>query len=53
MPITRNFRETILSWAEHYAVFSRQMVTEAVSEMLTGDLEFGKDMRDYINATIE
>ncbi len=53
MPITRKFRETILSRAEHDAVFRRQMLTEAVSEMLTGDLEAGKAiLRDYINATI-
>src|SRR4030066_1646855 len=53
MPITRKFRETILSRAEHDVVFRRQMLTEAVNEMLTGDLEAGKAMlRDYINATI-
>jgi hypothetical protein len=47
------FRETILSRAEHDVVFRRQMLTEAVSEMLTGDIEAGKVMlRDYINATI-
>ena len=42
MPITRKFRETILSRAERDAVFRRQMLTEAVNEMLTGDLEAGK-----------
>ena len=53
MPITRKFRETILSRAEHDVVFRRQMLTEAVNEMLTGDLEAGRAMlRDYINATI-
>jgi DNA-binding phage protein len=53
MPITRKFRETILSRAEHDVVFRRQMLTEAVNEMLTGDLEAGKAiLRDYINATI-
>jgi DNA-binding phage protein len=53
MPITRKFRETILSRAEHDVVFRRQMLTEAVNEMLTADLEAGKAiLRDYINATI-
>jgi DNA-binding phage protein len=53
MPITRKFRETILSRAEHDVVFRQQMLTEAVNEMLTGDLEAGKAiLRDYINATI-
>lgn len=33
--------------------FRRQMLTEAVNELLTGDLDAGKAMlRDYINATI-
>lgn len=53
MPITRNFRKTILSRAEHDAKFRRHMLTEAVNELLTGDLDAGKAMlRDYINATI-
>jgi len=53
MPVTRKFRETILSRAEHDAEFRRQMLTEAVNEFLTGDLEAGKAiLRDYINATI-
>jgi len=33
--------------------FRRQMLTEAVNELLAGDLDAGKAMlRDYINATI-
>lgn len=53
MPITRKFRTTILSRAESDPAFRRQMLTEAVNELLAGDLEAGKAMlRDYINATI-
>jgi len=53
MPITRKFRTTILSRAETDPAFRRQMLTEAVNELLAGDLEAGKAMlRDYINATI-
>jgi DNA-binding phage protein len=53
MPITRKFRDTVLTRAEHDAAFRREMLTEAVNEMLTGDLDAGKAMlRDYINATI-
>ncbi len=53
MPITRKFRATILSRAESDPAFRRQMLTEAVNELLAGDLEAGKAMlRDYINATI-
>src|SRR3990172_7123980 len=53
MPITRKFRTTILNRAASDAGFRRQMLTEAVNELLAGDLEAGKAMlRDYINATI-
>lgn len=53
MPVTRKFRKTILSRAEHDAEFRRHMLTEAVNELLSGDLNVGKSiLRDYINATI-
>ncbi len=53
MAITRRFRETILKRVEKDAKFRRQMLTEAVNELLVGDLEAGKAiLRDYINATI-
>jgi DNA-binding phage protein len=53
MPLTRKFRATIMNRASSDAAFRRQMLTEAVNELLAGDLEAGKAMlRDYINATI-
>lgn len=53
MTVTRKFRNTILSRAERDAEFRRQMLTEAVNELLSGDLDAGKSiLRDYINATI-
>ena len=53
MPITREFRKTILNRAEHDSVFRRHLLTEAVNELLSGDLNVGKALlRDYINATI-
>jgi DNA-binding phage protein len=53
MPITRKFRATVLNRAGSDPAFRRQMLTEAVNELLAGDLEAGKAMlRDYINATI-
>ncbi|MBI4685685.1 MAG: transcriptional regulator [Nitrospirae bacterium] len=53
MPITKKFRKTILSRAESDAEFRRYMLTEAVNELLSGDLDAGKSiLRDYINATI-
>ena len=53
MAITRKFRTTVMERALGDPAFRRQMLTEAVNELLTGDLDAGKAMlRDYINATI-
>ena len=53
MPVTRNFRETILKRAEKDASFRRELLIEAVNELLAGNLDAGKAvLRDYINATI-
>lgn len=53
MAITRKFRSTIMDRASSDPTFRRQMLTEAVNELLAGDLGAGKAMlRDYINATI-
>lgn len=53
MAITRKFRTTILDRASLDPTFRRQILTEAVNELLAGDLDAGKAMlRDYINATI-
>jgi len=53
MPITKEFRKTILNRAENDPDFRRHMLTESVNELLAGDLNAGKSiLRDYINATI-
>ena len=53
MPITKKFRKTILNRAEHDTEFRRHMLTEAVNELLAGDLNAGRSiLRDYINSTI-
>jgi DNA-binding phage protein len=53
MPITRKFRETVWTRAQSDARFRSAMLTEAINELLGGDLEAGKAMlRDYVNATI-
>jgi len=53
MPITRNFRETVWARAQGDARFRAAMLTEAINELLVGDLDTGKAMlRDYVNATI-
>jgi hypothetical protein len=53
MPITKQFRKTILQRAENDAEFRRHLLTEALNELIGGDLNAGKSiLRDYINATI-
>ena len=53
MALTRKFKQTILDRAASDPKFRKQMLVEAINEMLAGDLEAGKSMlRDYINATI-
>jgi DNA-binding phage protein len=53
MALTRSFRETVQSRAAHDPEFRTALLTEAVNEMIAGDLNLAKTiLRDYINATI-
>ncbi len=53
MPITRKFRETVWTRAQSDTRFRAAMLTEAINELLAGDLDTGKAMlRDYVNASI-
>lgn len=53
MALTRAFRETIQARAQSDARFRRALLTEAVNELLAGNLAGGKAMlRDYVNATL-
>jgi DNA-binding phage protein len=53
MPITRKFRETVWVRAQRERRFREALLTEAINELLAGDLQAGKAMlRDYVNATI-
>ncbi len=53
MAITRQFRETVMERAQNDRRYREAMLTEAINELLGGDLEAGKAMlRDYVNATI-
>ena len=53
MPITREFRETVQARAQSDVRFRRAMLTEAINELLAGELETGKALlRDYVNATL-
>lgn len=51
--LTRAFRETVQARARRDTRFRRALLTEAVNELLAGDLQAGKALlRDFINATI-
>jgi len=53
MAVTRAFRETVIRRALSDEEYRRGLLTEAVNEILDGNLNAGKAMlRDYINATI-
>jgi putative addiction module killer protein len=53
MALTRSFKETVKARAERDAEFRAALFTEAVEQMLAGDMDTGKAvLRDYINATI-
>ncbi len=53
MPITRHFRETVRARAQRDARYRAALLTEAINELLTGDLGSGKSiLRDYVNATL-
>jgi hypothetical protein len=53
MPLTRDFKETILARIERDPAFRDELLREGIECFLSGDLETGKSiLRDYINATI-
>jgi DNA-binding phage protein len=53
MALTRSFKETVKARAERDPEFRAALLTEAVEQMLAGDMDTGKAvLRDYINATI-
>lgn len=53
MPLTKDFKKTIMARAHRDKAFCNAMLTEAINEFFTGDVDVGKAiLRDYINATI-
>ncbi len=53
MVLTKDFKSTIMLRAKKDKKFCDAMLSEAITELLTGDVEAGKAiLRDYINATI-
>ena len=53
MPLTRDFKETVLARIERDPGFREALLEEGLQRLLSGDMETGKSvLRDYINATI-
>jgi DNA-binding phage protein len=53
MTLTSAFKETVKARAERDPAFREALLTEAVEQLLAGELEIGKAvLRDYINATV-
>jgi DNA-binding phage protein len=53
MALTRSFKETVKARAERDPKFRAALLTEAIEQMLSGDVDTGKAvLRDYINATV-
>lgn len=52
MPLSRSFRETVMARAQDDHEFRTEMISEATSAFLGGDIDTGKNLlRDYLNAT--
>lgn len=52
MPLSRSFRETVMSRAQKDPEFRVEMISQATSAFLDGDIDTGKGLlRDYLNAT--
>jgi putative addiction module killer protein len=52
MPLTRDFRETVIPRMQESQTFRRAMLREALDCLLSGEVDVGKSMlRDFIKAT--
>ena len=53
MPLTREFKETVLARIKRDRKYRKELLREGVECLLAGDLDTGKAiLRDYVNATI-
>ena len=53
MPLTRDFRETVVARIQRDPKFHQALFTEAINAYLSGDTAAGKAMlRDLVNATV-
>ena len=52
MPLTREFKKTVMSRAKQDSDFRKELIVEATNALLEGDIDTGKRLlRDYLNAT--
>ena len=52
MPLTRDFKETVLKDMQRNPGFREAMLREGIDAFLAGEMDLGKEvLRDYINAT--
>ena len=52
MPLTRDFRETVVARAKSDREFRSELIIEATNAFLDGEIETGKALlRDYLNGT--
>ena len=53
MPLTRDFKETVLEDMRRNPGFRAAMLRDGIDALLGGEYEIGKEvLRDYINATM-
>ncbi|MCY4111138.1 MAG: transcriptional regulator [Chloroflexi bacterium] len=53
MPLTRDFRETVMARARRDPEFREGLLNEGIGALLNGEVDVGKALlRDYINATV-
>jgi DNA-binding phage protein len=52
MPLTKQFRQTVMARAKADKEFREELIIEATNALLEGDINTGKSLiKDYLNAT--
>ena len=52
MPLSREFKETVMERAKLDKTFREEIIIEATNALLEGDIDTGKSLiKDYLNAT--
>ncbi len=53
MPLTRDFKETVRARAAREPEFRKELLREAVECLFAGDVDTGKTIFRYVNATLK